>query len=86
MEYLNWNSLMLPLMTGIGAFGFGDLKAPKVFQDLGKNLWFQWFLVFILLMQGGAGQNPQLAVVATAIVFVIVQVLDMMYQPMEGYY
>lgn len=86
MEYLNYDSLALPLATAAGVVGFGALKPPMIIQDLLKNEWFQWFLVFVLIYQGGSGQQPILAAVATIVTYVIFKVLDMMYQQKEGYY
>lgn len=86
MEYLNANSLYMPILTAIGALGMGGLTIPKLFQDLGKNEWFQWLLVFILIMQGGAGGNVRLAALTTVIMYVATKVLDMVYTgKSEGY-
>ena len=84
MEYLNVQSLMLPLATGVGFMG-GFPIAPKLFQDLAKNAWFQWLMVFLLIWQGGSGQNPQLAMVTTVILFGATMALDMAYGAKEGY-
>ena len=85
MEYLNYDSLFLPMMTAIGAFG-GMPNAPKIFQDLAKNEWFQWLMVFVLIYQGGGSASPELSAVATIVVYVVVKLLDMMYEQKEGYY
>lgn len=79
MEYVNIATLTLPLFTATGAFG-GMPPAPKIFQELSKQLWFQWLMVWVLVMQGGAGMNVTLATVTVIVAFVLVRVLDMVYK------
>jgi hypothetical protein len=78
MDFLTVDALTLPLATAVGAFG-GFPAAPKVFQDLAANMWFQWLMVFVLVWQGGSGQNATVAAVATVVLFLVAQVLDMVY-------
>jgi len=85
MDYLNYDALFMPMATAIGAFG-GMPIAPKIFQDLSKNEWFQWLMVFVLIYQGGGGGNPELCAIATIVVYVAVKVLDQMYEQKEAYY
>ena len=85
MEYLNMQSLYMPFMTAIGAISlFPD--PPKIFKDLAKNEIVKWIFVWVLIMQGGAGGNVQLAIVMTALLFAFVKVLDMVYTKKESYY
>lgn len=84
MEYLNMNSLYMPLLTAIGAISlFPD--PPKIFKDLAKNELFKWVFVLILIVQGGASGNWQLGMVMTVVLYVAVKVLDMMYTKKEAY-
>ena len=54
---------LLALATGIGAYG-GFPKAPKAFEKFAKTELAQWTLVFVLLYQGGAGQDVKFALAA----------------------
>ena len=72
------NDLILPLATALIAWG-GFPKAPEIFKLLAKNVLFQWFLVFVLIWQGGARQRPDLALLATMILFIIGRLLDVSY-------
>lgn len=71
------NQMILVLATAIGAFG-GFPTPPKMFTDLVKNEIVQWGLVFVLCYQGGAGQNVELAALATVVLYVAKKVLDNM--------
>lgn len=75
MDLLNLNNLILPLATGLIAFG-GYPQPPQFFRDLASNEWFQWLLVFILIWQGGAGQKWDLALVATTVLFLVTKLLS----------
>ena len=57
--------LTLAVATGLGSFG-GFPEPPMVFRDLVKNEMVRWALLFVLLWQGGAGQDSQLALLVTA--------------------
>lgn len=85
MEYLNTQSLYMPLLTLAGVVGFGSLEVPQLFQDLLKHPLVQWMLIFVLVMQGGSGGNVQLAAVATAVLFIIFKLADMLYTKKDGY-
>lgn len=75
----------MPMLTAIGAVSlFPD--PPKIFKDLAQNEMVKWLFVLILIVQGGAGGNWQLAVVATIVLFVAIKLLDAMYVKKEGYY
>ena len=62
--------LILPLATAIGAYG-GFPAPPKFFNELTQNEMVRWALVFVLIWQGGSGQDVKLAVLITALVFAI---------------
>jgi hypothetical protein len=55
---------VLVIATLLGAFG-GMPKAPRVFENLAQNEIVQWALVFVLLYQGGAGEDVKLALMVT---------------------
>jgi hypothetical protein len=62
--------LLLVTSTIVGAFG-GFPTPPKAFLNLASYQVVQWGLVFVLAYQGGAGEDPMLAAMATAITFVL---------------
>ena len=62
--------LILPLATAIGAYG-GFPTPPKFFNELTQHEMFRWTLVFILIWQGGSGQDVKLAVLITALMFAL---------------
>lgn len=68
---------ILPLATAVGAWG-GFPQAPKVFKDLvSDNEIVRYAMVFILVWQGGGGQNAQVALITTALVFLATKLLEM---------
>jgi len=71
------NQMILVSATAIGAFG-GFPAPPKMFNELVKNEIVQWGLVFVLCYQGGAGQNIELAALATIVLYIIKKVLNKM--------
>ncbi len=66
----NFDKLILPLATAIGAFG-GFPDPPKIFEDLIKFEIIKWFLVFVLIYQGGGGADIEFSFFVTIIVYVI---------------
>lgn len=56
--------------TLIGAFG-GFPEPPKAFVKLASYQIVQWFLVFVLLYQGGTGQDVVLAAIITTATFMV---------------
>ena len=69
MQYSN-QQIILALATGIGAYG-GFPAAPACFTKLAQNEIVQWALVFVLLYQGGAGQDVKFAAMVTAAMYVV---------------
>jgi hypothetical protein len=84
MDLLNVNTLYVPMMTAFGAVS--SFPKSSFFGKLGENELFQWFCVFILIMQGGGGTNVQLSVVATVLLYVVVKAVDMFLVKNEGYH
>jgi hypothetical protein len=60
--------IILVVATVIGAWG-GFPQAPPRFVELTANPMVQWGLVFVLAYQGGAGKDPMLAALGTALLF-----------------
>lgn len=66
--------IITSVATLMGAFG-GFPDPPRVFKVLTKNEFAQWAMVFILLYQGGAGQDVELAAMITVGAFVVYKLL-----------
>lgn len=67
---LSFWQVLLVTCTILGAFG-GFPEPPKLFQDLTKYQLVQWGLVFALVYQGGAGQDPVVAGAATLVTMIL---------------
>lgn len=70
----NMKSTILVASTILGAFG-GFPTPPAIFTELVKSEVVQWFLVFVLAYQGGAGQNVKFALISTMVAYFIYKVL-----------
>lgn len=74
MKY-STKELVLASATAVGAFG-GFPEPPKFFTDLVQsNELFRYVLLFVLVWQGGAGQDPKLAALITAAVYAIIKAM-----------
>ena len=62
------DQLVLAAATAVGAYG-GLPAAPAAFTELTKNEMVQWFLVFVLIYQGGGAQDHKLTLLMTAAMF-----------------
>jgi len=71
-----WLVMLTSMATAIGSFG-GFPTPPPIFLKIAKNNVVQWFLMFILILQGGSGFDFIYAGVATAFVFVLYKVVSM---------
>lgn len=69
-------SLVLVMATALGAYG-GFPTPPPVLQGLMNNPILQWALVYVLCYQGGAGQDPKLAIMATVTLFSLHQTFSL---------
>ena len=76
MEFLRLG-ITLPIATAIGAWG-GFPEPPTVFKKLAEYQLFQYFLMFVLIWQGGGQQNSTTAFVIT-MVMVFLKLLDNLY-------
>jgi hypothetical protein len=73
---LNLAGMILPLATALGGFStFPEM--PPMLKQLGQNELFRYFCLFVLIWQGGGGQNVQTSLIATLVSFVIVKMLSM---------
>lgn len=62
------------IATTVGAFG-GFPEPPRSFMALTKYQLVQWFLVFVLVFQGGAEGHAMQALGATVLSFVLYKVV-----------
>ena len=74
---LNLKPWILPAATALGAWG-GFPKPPKMFSNLAQNEIVQYLLVFVLVWQGGSGQNIRVAAIVALAMFVLVKALEML--------
>lgn len=68
-------AIVLAVATGLGAWG-GFPAPPRSFNRFVTNEIVQYALVFVLLMQGGAGKNYKLAGLITGVMYVLHKILD----------
>lgn len=74
-----FSGYMHPLATGLLAWAISANafpKAPRLFQEFAKNELFRYFLVFVLVYQGGAKQNVGMALMVTVGMFLLSKILD----------
>ena len=71
-----WLIMFTSIATALGSFG-GFPKPPPIFIELAKNIYVQWLLMFILILQGGSRGDIIYAIIATAIVFLLYQAVSM---------
>ena len=86
MEYLNTESLLMPLLTAMISLSVFP-SPPQIIKDLAANEYVRWLFVLNLVYAVGPAQgNFTLAAVTTVILFILTKVLDMAYVKREGYY
>jgi len=71
LDLSNW---ILPIATALGAFG-GFPEAPAFFKTMAKNELFQYLMLFVLVWQGGSGQDVAVAGIVTVAVFIVNKLL-----------
>lgn len=62
------DQLILATATALGAYG-GFPEPPQTFKTLTQNEMVQWALVFVLIYQGGGGQDLKLTLLMTGAMF-----------------
>ena len=75
MATTNFQSYIWPIATALIAWG-GFPRPPRMFSELARNEIFQYFLVFVLVWQGGGQKNIPMAATVTLIFFVATRLLD----------
>lgn len=68
------SKLLLPILTAVGAWG-GLPEGPRSFKMVTQNKIFQYFFLWILIMQGGGGADMDLSLIAVAAVFIITEIV-----------
>ena len=72
--------LVLPFLTLIGAWG-GFPDSPRMFKKLTTWRPFQYFFLWVLVMQGGASVDPGLSLLSVLIFVAITEVIKMIEGP-----
>lgn len=79
---INMQNLLLATSTLIGAWG-GFPDSPKIFKKITENIFVQYFLVFILLYQGGTNQDITLSLIMTLVFFIVNKYIDIFFYDKE---
>ena len=66
--------LILPILTAIGAWG-GFPKGPRSFQKLTENKLFQYFFLWLLIVQGRGGVELDITLITVLFVFIITEII-----------
>lgn len=77
---LSWKNYVHPLTTALLAWAISANafpQAPRLFQEFAKSELFRYFLVFVLVYQGGAKQNVSMALMVTVGMFLLSKILDL---------
>jgi len=67
--------LILPIVTALGAFG-GFPEPPNTFKKIINIKVIQYILLFLLIWQGGGGQNWKLSAIVTVVIFIIITIMN----------
>ena len=76
----SWSKLILPMLTLIGAWG-GFPSAPRTFTFLTEWRPFQYFFLWVLVMQGGASADPGLSLLAVIIFVLFTEIIKLIEGP-----
>ena len=71
-----WKDIAHPLATVIGAWG-GFPEPPAIFKRLAKHELFQYFLVFVLVYQGGGSEDIAQSLMITIGLYLITKILNL---------
>ena len=66
---------ILPLATAMIAWG-GYPAPPKAFVELTRHELVRYALLFILIWQGGGGQDVTVSLVTTAIIYFVIKIFE----------
>ena len=62
--------IVLTFATALGAYSYnGFPETPSVFKNFIKNELVQWALLWVVIYQGGSGQDLTLTTLVTAAMF-----------------
>ena len=75
-RFANWSfwKVLVAFAMIIGAWG-GFPRPPKSFIWMTRFRTVQWFLVFILLYQGGTGEDALFSLIITLVTFIIYTII-----------
>lgn len=71
---IDQQKFIVAVATLLGAFSTWPAQ-PEILKKFSQNELVQWFFVFVLVWQGGGGQNIQLSLLVTALAYVVVKLL-----------
>lgn len=72
----SFSRLILPMLTLLGAWG-GFPPPPKMFEGIAKWRPFQYFFLWVLVMQGGASVDPGLSLLSVLIFVAITEIIKL---------
>jgi len=75
-----FSKLVLPFLTLIGAWG-GFPDSPRMFKKLTTWRPFQYFFLWVLVMQGGASVDPGLSLLSVLIFVAITEIIKLIEGP-----
>lgn len=75
MANVDMSKWLLPVATALGAWG-GFPQPPAFFTKLTQNELFQYAMLFVLLWQGGSGQDVQIAAIVTLAFYILTKVMS----------
>lgn len=71
-----WKEIVHPLATVVGAWG-GFPEPPHFFKRLAQNELFQYFLVFLLVYQGGGSEDIATSLMVTVGLYLVTKILNL---------
>ena len=77
-----WSRMIMPMLTLVGAWG-GFPDSPKIFKAVTQFRLFQYFFLWVLVMQGGASADPGLSLLAVLIFGIVSEVIKLIEGPQK---
>lgn len=71
-----WKQIVLPVATALIAWGAFP-KPPAFVQKLATNELFQYFMIFVLVWQGGGRQDVATSLMVTVGMFLLTKILNL---------